>query len=78
MRKDGIVRETVGKFFDAAGDFAIFKVTQVAIKIANLLLGILHEVADLFRRETHPPQHALIAFAGKRLIKHGETLRALE
>src|ERR1700752_4152274 len=76
--KHGIMREAVREFFDPARDFAILKVAQSAIEIANLLLRVLHQIVDLLRSKTDTPEHALLSLARKRFIKHVERLRVLE
>ena len=70
--------KTVGKFFNSLSDFSIFEVAQASVKVSDLFLRILHEVADLFRSKTDSPEHSLISFHRERFIEHAQTIGILE
>jgi len=77
-QKHGTVSETVGEFFDALCDFAIFEVAEAAIEVADLFLRGVHEMRDLLGCESDPPEHALISFHRERFVKGLETGGVLE
>ncbi len=66
--------KTIRYFFYALADFAILEVAQTAIEVADLLLRVVHQVRDLFRSETDPPEHAPLAFSCESLIEYSQAL----
>jgi hypothetical protein len=77
-QKNGIVSEAVRKFFDSFADFAIFEVAETSIEVAISFCALFIRYRDLFRRETDPPEHALISFAGESFVKNAQAVAFLK
>src|ERR1051326_6737388 len=77
-QKDGVVSKSVGKFFDAFTDFAIFEIAQTAIELSHFIASIIHQMPNLFRSETNSPEHALISLVREGFVKDAQAIRILE